>query len=466
MNLTSGMPPHLGFAAFIGRISAVLVTVLSLRVGLWFYDVQYTEAYQALLIIVGLIALMVLNSGARNSLSANESFWNTAMSIVASWLVLIVVLLLIGYATKTSSMFSRKALFTWALVTPPFILIAQLLIDRTLIRIWKSGGRNRKVVIAGANEHGLLLAEKIRQNKHLGLSVEGFFEDRSKDRLGQLGPNKLLGGLSELPEYVRKKHIDVIYVALPMRNIQRVSELLNELHDTTTSIYYVPDIFVFDLIQCRTEDIQGMPVVALCETPFYGSRGLIKRLSDLVISLAALLLLSPLLLLIALSIKLTTPGSVIFKQRRYGLDGHEIVVYKFRTMYVTEDSGEIRQATKNDSRVTPVGLFLRKYSLDELPQFFNVLQGNMSVVGPRPHAVAHNEEYRKLIKGYMIRHKVNPGVTGLAQVRGFRGETADLEDMRQRVEADLDYLRNWSLGLDLKIIIKTIAVIFADKKAY
>jgi putative colanic acid biosynthesis UDP-glucose lipid carrier transferase len=276
----------------------------------------------------------------------------------------------------------------------------------------------------------------------------------------------LLGRLEELPDYVRVNGIDVIYIALPIRNMQRVSELLNELQDTTSSIYYVPDVFVFDLIQCRTDEVDGIPVVALCETPFYGSRGFVKRLSDVGIASAVLLLLSPLFLLIGLGIKLTTPGSVIFKQRRYGLDGREIVVYKFRTMHVSEDSGQISQATKNDSRVTPFGAFLRKYSLDEIPQFVNVLQGNMSVVGPRPHAVAHNEEYRKLIKGYMIRHKVNPGLTGLAQVRGYRGETATVEDMRLRVEADLEYLRNWSLGLDLKIIFRTIAVMFADKKAY
>jgi putative colanic acid biosynthesis UDP-glucose lipid carrier transferase len=350
--------------------------------------------------------------------------------------------------------------------TPVLILVVELLIDAILGRIWQSSGHKRKVVIAGANQHGLLLAEKIRNNRQLGMSILGFFDDRGLERLGVLGSNKILGRLHELPAFVRANSIDLIYIALPMRNIQRVTELLNELHDTTASIYYVPDVFVFDLIQCRTDEIDGLPVVALCETPFQGSRGLVKRLSDVGIALIILIMLSPLILLIVLGIKLTTPGSVIFKQRRYGLDGHEITVYKFRTMYVSEDSGEIRQARRNDSRVTPIGAYLRKYSLDEIPQFINVLQGHMSVVGPRPHAVAHNEEYRKIIKGYMIRHKVNPGVTGLAQVRGFRGETATLEDMQQRVEADLEYLRNWSLGLDLKIILRTITVIFADNKAY
>jgi putative colanic acid biosynthesis UDP-glucose lipid carrier transferase len=184
--------------------------------------------------------------------------------------------------------------------------------------------------------------------------------------------------------------------------------------------------------------------------------------------LASLMLLiaSPMLLMIALAIKLTSPGSIIFKQRRYGLDGQEIVVYKFRTMTSSDDGSQVHQATRDDPRVTPVGRFLRKYSLDELPQLFNVLQGRMSLVGPRPHAVAHNETYRRLITGYMGRHKVAPGITGLAQVNGCRGETAKIEDMQRRVEYDLQYLRHWSLMLDLKILARTLTVLFRDDKAY
>ena len=266
--------------------------------------------------------------------------------------------------------------------------------------------------------------------------------------------------------YVREHGTDLIFVTLPIRNIQRVTDLLDQLHDTTASIYFVPDVFVFDLIQCRTSDINGLPIVALCETPFQGSRGVVKAASDYTIASLVLLLSSPLFVAIALAIKLTSPGSIIFKQRRYGLDGREIIVYKFRSMTVSEDSDVIKQATRDDERVTKVGAFLRKTSLDELPQFINVLQGRMSVVGPRPHAVAHNEEYRPLIKGYMMRHKVNPGITGLAQVLGYRGETTSVDAMQKRVEYDLEYLRNWSLTLDLRIIIRTVRVILNDKMAF
>jgi putative colanic acid biosynthesis UDP-glucose lipid carrier transferase len=265
---------------------------------------------------------------------------------------------------------------------------------------------------------------------------------------------------------VNKNGIDVIFIALPMRHVQRVLDLLEDLRDTTASIYYVPDIFVFDLIQSRTGEILGIPVVAMCETPFYGYRGIVKRLMDVSFSMIGLLLLAPFLALVALLVKMTSPGPVIFRQRRYGLDGQEILVYKFRTMAVTEDGDAIRQATKDDDRITPLGRILRRYSIDELPQFVNVLEGSMSVVGPRPHAVAHNEEYRKLIKGYMIRHKVLPGITGLAQVNGCRGETKTLEQMQSRVRYDLDYLRHWSPGLDFKIIAKTAVLVFNDRKAY
>jgi putative colanic acid biosynthesis UDP-glucose lipid carrier transferase len=277
---------------------------------------------------------------------------------------------------------------------------------------------------------------------------------------------RLVGRLSEVAEFAKEHNIDVIFIALPIRHIKRVLDLLDDLRDTTASIYYVPDIFVFDLIQARSSELNGIPVVAMCETPFYGYRGLTKRLIDIGVSVTFLVLGSPLLLLIALLVKVSSAGPVVFRQRRYGLDGHEIMVYKFRTMIVTEDGEQIRQASRTDSRITPIGGFLRRYSLDELPQFINVLQGRMSLVGPRPHAVAHNEQYRTLIKGYMVRHKVRPGITGLAQINGARGETSKLEDMEARIKLDLEYLRGWSPLLDIKIMALTFVKIFRDDNAY
>jgi len=225
-------------------------------------------------------------------------------------------------------------------------------------------------------------------------------------------------------------------------------------------------VFGISIIQGRLQDMNGVPVVGICETPFTGTNELVKRISDIVIASVILVLISPLLVAIAIGVKLSSPGPVLFKQRRNGLDGHEIVVYKFRSMRTMEDGDVVPQATRNDPRVTRFGAFLRRTSFDELPQFFNVLAGTMSIVGPRPHAVTHNKEYRQIIKAYMVRHKVKPGITGWAQVNGQRGETDTVEKMRMRVEYDLEYLRNWSLGLDLKIIVSTIRVLFFDRQAY
>jgi putative colanic acid biosynthesis UDP-glucose lipid carrier transferase len=269
-----------------------------------------------------------------------------------------------------------------------------------------------------------------------------------------------------LAAYAQQNRIDTIFIALPMASQPRILKLLDDLRDTTASIYFVPDIFLSDLIQARVDEVNGIPVVAVCETPFYGVSGLVKRIEDLVIATIIMLLISPIMLAISIGVKLSSPGPVLFKQRRYGLDGQEILVYKFRSMTVCEDGDLVTQARPDDQRVTKFGAFLRKTSLDELPQFMNVLTGSMSIVGPRPHAVAHNEMYRKLIKGYMVRHKVKPGITGWAQVNGLRGETETLNKMKARIEYDLDYLRNWSVSLDLLIILRTVVLIFRDSRAY
>ena len=247
----------------------------------------------------------------------------------------------------------------------------------------------------------------------------------------------------------------------------RILNLLDDLRDSTASVYFVPDMFLFDLINARFDRISGVPVVSIRDTPYFGVRALVKRLSDILLSSIILIPILPVMALIAIGVKLSSRGPVLFKQRRYGLDGEEIKVFKFRSMTVTEDGDRVIQAKKNDQRVTRFGAFLRKTSLDELPQFLNVLQGRMSIVGPRPHAVSHNEMYRKVITGYMIRHKVKPGITGWAQVNGLRGETETLEKMTARVEYDLEYIRNWSLALDLWIILRTVKVVFvSDQNAF
>jgi putative colanic acid biosynthesis UDP-glucose lipid carrier transferase len=384
------------------------------------------------------------------------------LDIVAGWAAIVVLLLLLGWSSRTLEIFDPHVLLAWALATPAALFAAHRLLPLVLPRLLAAEGLRRTAVIAGANDLGRGLAQRLRADPMLGVRFSGYFDDRAPERTRE----NVLGEISTLPDYVRANNIDIIYIALPMASQPRILNLLEDLRDSTASIYFVPDIFVFDLIQARVDSIGDLPVVAVCETPFYGSNGLVKRASDLLLALVILFFIGPLMLAIAVGVKLTSPGPVLFKQRRYGVDGRKIVVYKFRTMTVAEDGDVVRQATKNDSRVTRFGAFLRRTSLDELPQFINVLQGRMSVVGPRPHAVAHNELYRKLIRGYMIRHKVRPGITGLAQVNGFRGETDTVEKMQARIEYDLAYLRGWSLLLDLQIILKTVVVVLKKQNAY
>jgi putative colanic acid biosynthesis UDP-glucose lipid carrier transferase len=388
--------------------------------------------------------------------------------VLLRWMVIVAVLLAVGFVTKYSSDFSRKVVVSWIVVTPMVLVLVMLCLHELKRRLMYDPSMVRRVAFAGCNDISVSLARRIGEGGGLtGLKVEGFFDDRSAERLGLPGTrSRLLGRLPELAAFVKGRGIDVVFVALPVRHIRRVMQLLDELRDTTVSIYYVPDIFAFDLIQSRSGELFGIPVVALCETPFCGYRGVVKRFTDIALALSVLVVAAPLMLALAVMVRMSSPGPIIFSQRRYGLDGREITVWKYRTMKVLEDGARIVQATKEDARITAVGRFMRRYSLDELPQLFNVLQGRMSLVGPRPHAVAHNEEYRKLIKGYMIRHKVPPGMTGLAQVNGCRGETARVEDMQARVNYDLEYLRRWTPLLDLKILLLTALLLLRDEKAY
>lgn len=383
-----------------------------------------------------------------------------------SWVLIPAGLLFLAWPGQTVGPFDKKILGVWAASLPVMQFAIHRLLAYLAPRVLAIEGR-RRVVIAGASSVGQKLAARFAASASLGLSCAGFFDDRGRDRLGELGEKSVLGRLGELPAFVNRGGVDAIYIALPMVSQPRILKLLDDLRDTTASIYFVPDIFVYDLIQARIDDVDGVPVVALCESPFYGVNGLVKRIEDIVVGAALLVLTLPLMLAIAAAVKLSSPGPALFRQRRCGLDGSQITVYKFRTMRVMEDGDEVPQAQREDARVTPFGRFLRRTSLDELPQFVNVLQGRMSLVGPRPHALAHNERYRKLVKGYMVRHKVRPGITGLAQVRGYRGATETVEKMRMRVELDLEYLRRWSVWLDLKILAGTVWVLIAgDKNAF
>lgn len=386
--------------------------------------------------------------------------------IYFDWAIKVGLLAFFGYASRYLEFFDFDVLLTWLWLAPTSQVATHILARKIAPAILKIQGETRYAIIAGITEQSVELAARFKDDPYSNTHILGFFDDRTEERVQHEFLCRKLGTLSDLPKFVNENKVPLIYLSLPMSTQPRILSLLDKLRDTTASIYFVPDIFVTDLIQGRLSTAAGLPVVAVCESPFTGFNGVIKRISDIVLSTLILCLILPIMLIIALGIKFSSPGPIIFKQRRYGLDGRDIVVYKFRSMTVCDDGDKILQAQKSDRRITPLGAFLRKTSLDELPQFINVIQGRMSIVGPRPHAVAHNEEYRKLIKGYMVRHKVKPGITGWAQVNGYRGETEVLDKMAKRIDHDLDYLRNWSLRLDLYIIIKTVLIVLKDRHAY
>lgn len=348
-----------------------------------------------------------------------------------------------------------------------FVLLLFLLsIFRLSIRLisslfFKIFDRAKDVIVIGDCERAKKLYYDLSASKWTGYNPVGLFSFKINYK-----GSEFKGNINTVIQKIKESNIRKIYIVIDKNNINQVESLLEILADTTCSTVIVPDLFNYNLLYSRVEDINGSPVIPLIDTRIYGINTFVKRVEDICFASVILILISPILIAIAIAIKLNSKGPVFFKQVRYGLNGKPILVYKFRTMSVMENGPEVKQAIRNDPRVTSVGRILRKTSLDELPQFFNVILGNMSVVGPRPHAVAHNEEYRKLITGYMLRHKVKPGITGLAQVKGWRGETDTLDKMEKRIECDLEYIRTWNLLLDAKIIFLTVLHGFINKSAY
>lgn len=342
-----------------------------------------------------------------------------------------------------------------------------LVVCRSLIRFGAGWLRNRgyntrRVAIAGDLPVGQMLLDSFRNEPWLGFEVVGVYHDVSPEGVSA----DWAGTIEQLIEDAKAAKIHNVYIAMSMNDAASIKKLVSDLADTTCSVILIPDVFTFNILHSRIEEMNGIPVVPLYDTPLSGLNRVLKRVEDIVLSSLILLMISPVLLSIAAAVKLTSPGPVIFRQTRYGMDGKPIMVWKFRSMKVMENDSVVTQATQNDPRVTRVGNFLRRTSLDELPQFINVLTGGMSIVGPRPHAVAHNEQYRTLIQGYMLRHKVKPGITGWAQINGWRGETDTLEKMEKRIEFDLEYIREWSLWFDIKIVFLTIFKGFVNKAAY
>jgi len=450
----------------------------------WAVHGQLSQAH----VVLAMVVLALSFPGRQRSDMPTSSAWG---EVSATWLARGAVLWAgLWISNALSAMDPRALAGAWVSTVALTGLAAQA--SGPLTRWWRRRpAQRRRAVVVGAGPLASRVTQALRQQSDQGVDLLGCFDDRLDQRLDPGARRMRQGDLTEVVQFIRQHAIHDVYITLPLGASERapghaglhpmerpsvheegiyraarVQQLLHALQDTTVSVHYVPDLLGISIIQGRLRDVNGVPVVGLCETPFTGVNQLIKRAEDLVLSSVIVAMISPLLLAVALGVKLSSPGPVLFRQRRNGLDGREIMVWKFRSMRTQDNGPVVRQATRGDPRITPFGAFIRRTSLDELPQFFNVLQGTMSIVGPRPHAVAHNDEYRELVQAYMVRHKVKPGITGWAQVNGHRGETDTLDKMRARVEYDLEYLRHWSLGLDLRIIARTVGLVLGDRHAY
>ncbi|WP_029363397.1 undecaprenyl-phosphate glucose phosphotransferase [Herbaspirillum lusitanum] len=458
---------HATLLGLVVGVAYAFTIILTLEVCVAFYQWANFSTFNFVAAVAGVTGFIVFSDLRSHAVENTSMMVHHFTTIVRLWVGTFFVVVLALYLTKSTADFSRVVMTAWLIITPFTLTATSLLCRWWALRLYTAKGQRRTAVFVGFSEDAQRLSESFKTSKMLGISPLGFFDNRQgTQRVGAELPR--LGGLMDAISWIEKNPVDVVFVALVHARSSDIAPVVDALHDSVASVYFVPDSKMFGLGHMQYAEMAGTPVLVAYETPFIGVARLLKRFVDVVLSLIILILLSPLLAFIALGVKLSSPGPVMFRQFRYGVGGQQIVVSKFRSMRndPLPRGEEVRQATVGDVRVTPFGRFLRKTSLDELPQFFNVLEGSMSIVGPRPHAVQHNELYRKQVKGYMLRHKVKPGITGWAQINGLRGETDTLDKMQRRVEYDLYYIRNWSLTLDFKIILRTVLVVLKDRNAY
>ena len=456
------------FASFmqLGDIFVVLAAAIVsylLRLNQWPIPVHYQIA---ILLALLFIPLIFSAAGIYRSWRGG-SVISELRRITFALFGVIVALIIVAFVTKTSSLYSRLWLGGWALSAWALLMVYHILLRLVLREMRRRGMNTRRVVLVGAGDLAREVIIRLREASWTGFQVVGLYDDNLALHHKRIEGVRVRGAPASFHKLLQRRKIDELWLALPLHAEQRMKEILHDLRHSTVTIRFVPDIFGFRLIRHAVGEIAGIPIMDLNTTPMVGVNRYAKAVIDRILAAVILIVISPVMLSIAIAVRLTSAGPILFRQRRHGWDGKPIKVYKFRTMVVhQEEDGKVTQTIRNDPRVTPLGAFLRRTSLDELPQFINVLQGRMSIVGPRPHAMEHNEKYKDLVDAYMQRHKVKPGITGWAQINGLRGETDTIEKMQKRVEYDLFYIENWSLWMDFKIILQTVFKGFIDKNAY
>lgn len=449
--------------SFLYRLVDLVMLSATLFIATWLCAVKFSYLHSSLA-LSAILAYLYFSDlfGLYRSWRGNK-FIQLFFATAGVTFCCFIVITLLAFLTKNTDFVSRKLVFFWGGIYFSISIVWRYIFHWFLKELRKKGRNSRTFAIIGGTEAGIKLKDHIAEHPELGLEFLGFYDDRRESRL----PCERTGSFDEAIELAREGKIDQIYIALTLRAEERINDIIMKCGDTTCDVYMVPDLLTFNLLNSRVQYIGDQVSLSVFESPYLGRFRPLKRTIDIVFSIGILTLIAIPMLVIAALIKITDPtGPVFFRQKRYGLSGKPIEVLKFRSMTTADNGAVVKQAKRNDPRVTPLGRILRKHSLDELPQFLNVLKGDMSIVGPRPHAIAHNEEYRKKVDYYMLRHKVKPGITGWAQVNGWRGETDTLDKMQRRIDHDLEYIRRWSPWLDIKIIFLTIFKGFNDDNVY
>ena len=450
-------------------LGAVLAAALHHGKWLWLDDMQSVSlAFDCLLVVVFFPALGIYQSW------RGKPLMDLLFRVCGGWLMVEITGVLISFSLHRSDLLSRLWLAYWAVATIVLLIVTKALVYSILKGLRREGFNHKAVAIVGGAPYGKFLIEQMRIRPEAGFSpVVVYDEDAPIDPYQDPDTLQAIEGVPVEREFatmiqlVRGRAIKELWLALPISKEKTIHRFVMELRNDFVNIRFIPDVRSLTLFSQPMVDLLGVPAINLAASPITDLRVLPKRVFDRLFAFGALAALAPLMLVIAVMVKLSSPGPVFFRQKRKGIDGNQFEIYKFRSMKVhAETAGKITQATRRDPRITAVGAFLRRTSLDELPQFINVLRGEMSVVGPRPHALEHDDIYKDLVKGYMHRYRIKPGITGWAQINGYRGETDRIEKMMGRVKLDLYYMQNWTFWLDIKIVVLTLWKGFVGSNAY
>ncbi|MEJ2612073.1 MAG: undecaprenyl-phosphate glucose phosphotransferase [Candidatus Thiodiazotropha sp.] len=439
---------------------SVTILIVSLSIGL-----MGTFSMPYMVFALSLLGAMSVVYDRMNIYRHHGTMTKKALQLLKAWSSAFAILVVLAFLTKSSELYSRTVATSVYFLGYPIQILLHFALSYLQRRTAANDATSRALII-GTGALANHIFERINQNPWMPEEVLGAVTVSSTRKIDFSEPVKtpILGSLKEVKQLIASEHINTIYIAVPLDSSPIIQDIYFDLLDLNVNIHWAPNIYALNLINHSVKELAGIPILTLSESPLIGSHLLLKSLEDRILAFFILILASPIMLLTALAIKKESPGPVIFRQERTGWDGQTFKIWKFRSMRLhDEDDGKVKQATKNDTRITKVGAFIRRTSIDELPQLFNVLTGQMSLVGPRPHALQHNEEYSTQIEAYMARHRIKPGMTGLAQIRGYRGETKELDQMKMRVQYDLEYINNWSIWLDFSILVRTVFTLKSDK---